>query len=195
MDEKHATFRRNRYFAGRLLSAEDFAAEQQYFLSKNRLHNRLLYGSGIVAGLSCKLDGQKLRIEPGVAIDCAGREIVVSDPVEVDLQQNLPGPYVCLRYVEREVEPIAVLGAPDSEKLKEMQFVEESFELSFSAQCGYAGHRSVSGRWEACGADHEVTLAALDPPTNPRRARRIESGHLLARLSRCVTALFTHKRR
>ncbi len=195
MGEKYKPFRRLRYFLGRVLTVEDFVTEQQYFLSKNRLHNRLLYGSGIVAGLSCDLDGEKLRIEPGVAIDCAGREIVVSDPVEVDLQQLLPGPYVRLSYLEREIEPAPVVGGPGSEQSEEMQFVEESFELSFSADNSFSEHRPANGRWEACGGDHGVTLAVLDPPANPRRVRRVESGNLLVRLFRCIVALFIQGRR
>ena len=45
------TIERNRYFAGQLLDETDLTEEQLYFREKNRRHNRLLHGWGIVSGL------------------------------------------------------------------------------------------------------------------------------------------------
>jgi len=45
------TLRRVNYFAGRLLTAEDFRAEQEYHREKSRRHNRRLHGSGVASGL------------------------------------------------------------------------------------------------------------------------------------------------
>ena len=66
--------KRNNFFAGRLLTAEDFQAEQQYLREKQRLHNRFLLGFGVVAGLEVSIDRSAksetvVRVAPGLAID------------------------------------------------------------------------------------------------------------------------------
>jgi hypothetical protein len=76
---------RNRYFFGELLDADDFTAEQSYHVGKRRLLNRLAIGSGILCGLdvAATADG-KVEVTPGVAIDRAGREVVVPSPQDID---------------------------------------------------------------------------------------------------------------
>ncbi len=73
------TLRRVNYFAGRLLSADDFRAEQEYHREKSRLHNRRLHGSGVASGLTVSLAGGSSRpviaVKPGVGIDPAGNEL------------------------------------------------------------------------------------------------------------------------
>jgi hypothetical protein len=50
-----AEFLRLRYFYGRMLSAEDFQTEQNFFREKLKLHNRCLHGYGVVCGLRVEL--------------------------------------------------------------------------------------------------------------------------------------------
>ncbi|MGH8554140.1 MAG: hypothetical protein ACREUD_00955 [Gammaproteobacteria bacterium] len=81
---------RNYFFYGKLMDADQFQKDQFYFNHKRSLVNRLVLGSGLVCGLSIVQDteaGGMLRIEPGLAIDGSGREIVVSAPVLVDPRQ------------------------------------------------------------------------------------------------------------
>ena len=88
-------FRRNNYFLGKLLTAEDFQVEQQYFVNKQRLLNRLIHGTGVVCGLEVILKGpgamdltdSQIRITEGVALDSCGREIVVPRCVDLDLSE------------------------------------------------------------------------------------------------------------
>jgi hypothetical protein len=69
---------RNQYFYGKLLDVPHLALEQEYFNSKRWLLNLLLHGSGVVAGLAAVPgDGTHIVIQPGIAIDGWGREIVV----------------------------------------------------------------------------------------------------------------------
>jgi hypothetical protein len=77
--------KRNSYFFGELLDADDFTAEQNYHVGKRRLLNRTAIGAGILCGLevAATADG-KLTVEPGVALDSYGREIVVESPQTVD---------------------------------------------------------------------------------------------------------------
>src|ERR1700719_3471012 len=61
-----AEFLRLRYFYGRMLSAEDFQTEQNFFREKLKLHNRCLHGYGVVCGL---------RVEPlPMAKECDEKE-------------------------------------------------------------------------------------------------------------------------
>jgi hypothetical protein len=73
------TFVRNRYFYGKLMDVFHFDLEQHYFNEKRWLLNRLVTGYGVICGLNVVLteDGRNLYVGPGVALDKAGREIVV----------------------------------------------------------------------------------------------------------------------
>lgn len=82
---------RLRFHYGQCLSAEDFEAEQRYFVLRQRLHNALLHGVGTVWGLAIRRKdpppegGDQLICEPGLAIDPLGREIWVLQPLCLDL--------------------------------------------------------------------------------------------------------------
>lgn len=72
---------RNNYFTGKLLVERDFTDEQRYLMGKQRRHNQRLHGWGTVCGLKVKphptCPDRYVIIEPGTAIDCCGREILV----------------------------------------------------------------------------------------------------------------------
>ena len=99
-------FSRNRYYKGKMLTSADFEAEQLYLNNKRRFVNQMLGGSGIVCGLSViSLDDLSIMIESGVAIDDAGREIVVENSIvkklsAIDGFENLRTNQasLCLRY-------------------------------------------------------------------------------------------------
>ena len=126
-------FERNRYFDGKLLVTRDFQGEQSYFKGKQRLHNSMLHGYGTVCGLkiephpnsACR--HQYVVLNPGLALDCCGNEIVVREQTIVDLRQEIetalrqknlfpesgnPDPlnvYIRLAYREGDVEQIPAL--------------------------------------------------------------------------------------
>lgn len=84
-------FARLRYQYGQLLGAEDFAAEQRYFVLRERLLNATLHGFGTVWGLSVTQQSQaetnavQLICAPGLAIDPLGRLIHVGEKVCLDV--------------------------------------------------------------------------------------------------------------
>ena len=84
-------FCRTNYFTGRLLTEQDFTGEQRYFRDKIRLHYRALHGWGVACGLKVKphpyCPDKRLVIEPGLAVDQCGYEIVVAREVEIELPQ------------------------------------------------------------------------------------------------------------
>jgi hypothetical protein len=76
--------RRPKYSTGQLLTAEVLEAEQSYFLGRRRSDNRRLHGWGVVCGLGVTPTGSGgVVIEPGLAIDGLGREIVVPERREM----------------------------------------------------------------------------------------------------------------
>ena len=116
---------RNQYFPGKQLVTRDMEAEQRYFNDKRRLLNSLLHGNGIVCGLTVTAvkqsasdsteDGVSVVVEPGLAIDGSGREIVVPEQVYLRLsdldgfdadtgQANLA--FLCVEYAEIPREPM-----------------------------------------------------------------------------------------
>jgi hypothetical protein len=96
---------RPRFFAGQLLTEEDLQSLSDYVVAKSQLHNRHFFGEGVVCGLdvSCHpCGGGKVVVAPGYALDCCGNDIVLSCPVEVDintmvrtLRINTLGGYDC----------------------------------------------------------------------------------------------------
>lgn len=79
-----AQFERNRYFHGKLMTARDMAAEQDYHRRRLAALSRGVLGVGVVTGLDVtdaeERDGTlQVTVEPGVALDAAGRPVVVSE--------------------------------------------------------------------------------------------------------------------
>ena len=121
------SFQRNRYFYGKLLTVRDFEEEQRYFIEKQRLINRLIHGEGVVCGLKVEKVEDKsgfIRITPGVALDCCGREIVVPEPVEINLSKKISledfgdeetiTRWVTIRYSACGKEPVPAYSAESS---------------------------------------------------------------------------------
>lgn len=152
---------RNNYFAGKLLTAADFQVEQDYHIGHRRSHNRQLHGAGVVSGLRVfMVDSTRIRVEPGMAIDCLGREILVPDPAEVDLQGSGKVVILTIAYAERLAEPVPVPG-PGGEDMLDSRVIE-TFELLVrpEAEAG-ASHPKRRRTWLPCGQDHPIPLARL----------------------------------
>ena len=101
--------KRPRFFSGGLLTADDFTQEQQYDREKHRRHLQTMHGAGVVEGLRVTVgaDGTTLTIEPGFAIDAAGRELCIDQTVVVAVPAGTVSPAaVALYYAERLVDPL-----------------------------------------------------------------------------------------
>jgi hypothetical protein len=127
---------RNRFYTGKYMTARDFRDEQEYFLSRHRLHNRLMHGWGVVCGLgvdrhtSAQCPGHVI-VNPGIAIDCCGRELVLREQEVVavwlppekagagappDTKPELPATLQYLLYMhyeEQQIERVPALYADD----------------------------------------------------------------------------------
>jgi hypothetical protein len=74
-------FVRPRFFAGQLLTEDDLQMLAEYTMAKSRLHNRFLFGQGVVCGLevTCHPCGDgRVIVRPGYAIDCCGNDITLA---------------------------------------------------------------------------------------------------------------------
>ena len=116
---------RNRYYVGKRLTPASFDAEQDYQLQRRRLINRAIHGWGVVHGLAltpadaaCGGSGGALQVGPGLALDRAGRELVVAtartlryaDVIQAGAtktQDNEAGCWLLsAHYAERRMEPV-----------------------------------------------------------------------------------------
>lgn len=79
---------RPRFFAGQLLSEQDLNRLDHYIVEKHKLHNRHLWGSGVVCGLEVKCapcDSGFVTVGSGYALSPCGEDIVVCKPDMVDI--------------------------------------------------------------------------------------------------------------
>lgn len=128
---------RTRFFPGQLITPEDLIQDQIYFREKNRRHNRLIHGWGIVCGGQVTPGKQdcEVIIEPGYILGPYGDEIYIDREITVNLCQegvdgNVLSPcgenldpwcsnvqvdrpsgqplYIAIRYAECQTRPVRV---------------------------------------------------------------------------------------
>lgn len=134
---KYFPFERNRYFYGKLLSVDDFETEQRYMNNKRRMINRFLHGTGVVCGMNTVLvEDKMISVEMGLALDFAGREIVIDSPVikklsmiegYETLEEDDRYAYLCIEYGEKEkenVHSIAASGSADENHVEYNKYAE-----------------------------------------------------------------------
>jgi hypothetical protein len=185
---------RNRYFYGKLLDVDHLEREQHYFLEGSRLINRLTLGAGVLCGLSVRERNGKVVIGPGVAVDGFGREIVVTEPFEVENPWELTdecgdptgetredGPVVlCLAYHECLVEPAPVLVSDcDVRETCEHGAVRERFCVLVHSPDDVEPPRDPTepGRWRPQGLHHREPLPRAVAAEEILRAYgRVEAG-------------------
>lgn len=161
--------KRPRFFDGKLLTAADLKLEQEFHREKSQLHNRSLHGFGIVSGLKVIVDAGKILVQPGLALDCEGNELVVSErqaillsAIKIDCNTT----YLNLRYAEENIGPL-------SPGTNEASIIAESFALDFTQENCNRGHRHLRGRWLACGQPHALTIAKLRQSSQGWRVERV----------------------
>ncbi|MFL6290842.1 MAG: hypothetical protein ACJ759_08110 [Thermoanaerobaculia bacterium] len=93
---------RLKYFNGQFLQQQDFTAEQEYHLDRQRRHNRQLHTPGIADGLTvtATVNTSSARISPGTALDPDGRLIVLTDNFDVAFPSVAQFVLVLISYAE-----------------------------------------------------------------------------------------------
>lgn len=136
MNRKYYSFERNNYYYGKLLTSKDFQNEQDYMNNKRRLINRILHGAGIVYGLDVvAADDSSIILQSGMALDAAGREIVVPRTQVLKLStiegySALKSDTVCLgiAYAEKGADPVYAVMDTESDG-KKYNETKESYRL------------------------------------------------------------------
>lgn len=155
---QYRLLKRPYFFDGKFLTADDLAREQEYVRDKLKRHNRTLHGLGIVDGLKVTGGGPSVVVEPGVALDCEGNELVIEAPLPLPLPSiaDCRTMYLNVRYVEHHVDP-----TPTTTEADQPANIREGVALSFSPENCNRSHRHRRGRWLPCGQLHELTIAKL----------------------------------
>ena len=144
-NKQYYSCERNNYFFGKLMTVRDFESEQIYMNSKRRLGNRMMGGVGIVSGLDVILvDNKTFSLEPGLALDYMGREIVVPEPyvrrlnVIKGFEENKDKGvlYLCLKYKEdlKETTFSVANSGKSGGVSEEYNRVDEGYELFLTAE-------------------------------------------------------------
>lgn len=143
---KYFPFARSRYFYGKLLTVDDFETEQKYMNDKRRMINRFLHGSGVVCGMHVvRVDDRTISVEMGLALDFAGREIVVDAPIirkldMIDGYDDTAGEdgylYLCIEYAEQETEPVHSITGAGARGTGEVEYNKyaEGYRIFFTTQ-------------------------------------------------------------
>ena len=180
---RQMVFSRNRYFQGRLLSANDFETEQNYLRDKQQFRNLHTLGIGVVAGLSVTTTnkGTSLSVTSGYAIDYLGREICVPSPIECALPSAGARLLVAISYVESASEPSTPVLGPSpitTDNPVEYTRVAEGFELDFtsipSARPGRTGnnHDELGPKLRLAILQRKGTRWTVQPALKPKRMKK-----------------------
>jgi len=174
---------RLRYFPRQLLTADDMRAEQEYFRERQKRHNRLLHGWGVVCGLEvvpATSEDRPLGVNVccGYALGPCGDEIYVSEPVPLDLTYCARLPFACdqtapvqpppilvrIRYAECPTRPIRTLpaGCGCDETACEYSRLRDGFEL----QCLQVSDKELKDILDASGGTAAGKNAKV-PPCQP----------------------------
>lgn len=113
--------KRMNWFDRQFLRAQDFVDEQDFFLTRLRINNKILHSPGVAVGLTVNgaSGATAVTVEPGVAFDLKGREIILLG------QQTLPVPngateiQVYALCVESETDPSADPGVVGNTRITE----------------------------------------------------------------------------
>lgn len=150
-------FERNQYYYGKLLSVNDFEMEQKYMNDKRRTINRLLFGSGVAAGMYVlQVDDNTISIERGLALDYSGREILIDEPIVQklsliegfgsyeELHKDRGYLYLCLEYAERQSEPVYhIVGKNTANSAGDYNKIQEGYRLFLTDQEPENDHLSI----------------------------------------------------
>ncbi|MCX7746452.1 MAG: hypothetical protein N2645_06135 [Clostridia bacterium] len=153
-------FERNKYFYGKLLTVRDFESEQKYFNDKRRMLNRLVYGAGVLCGLQVVDLGEKsIMVKSGAALDYSGREIVISQPVTLNLStiegfsnnDYVKNVYLCLVYDEQEKEKVHTIAGPTDNHMEvpEHNRIQESYRLFIRERALDVNHLNDASLFES----------------------------------------------
>ncbi len=144
------------YFERQFLRTQDFADEQAYHIAMRRRHNIAHHTWGIVHGLELVAEEGNLFVQPGMAVDGYGRELILAErqPLSiaafVEKGSDVLDVWLVYNRVGSDVAPRGYVG------------------------CGADGDAGFY-RWQE---QPLVRLAKPEDPTNPRQPESVPAGDL-----------------
>jgi hypothetical protein len=146
---------RPHYYNTQLLREDDFLREQRFHINARRRHNLNLHGYGVVSGLNlvCNKDGT-VTLNPGFAIDPTGNDMMITNPIRIDLKQ--PAPKTTLRialyYEESD-------GVPNQNTVECFSWVTVAKETESRKGLTLALiHLDENGAFDDTDVDYSVTV-------------------------------------
>lgn len=150
------------YFFGQVLGEDDFRTEQNYFIAKHRLHNRHVHGWGVVNGLKVSVDKSNIvHVSPGIAIDCAGNELLVCSAHKLAAPLKAGKFYVVVEYRETGIDPVPALSDGSSDPVINNSRIREDCRVYITNVDPNANHAGIGPGTAGCGAVHGVSIARL----------------------------------
>ncbi|MBB3063120.1 hypothetical protein [Microbulbifer rhizosphaerae] len=209
--DKSGLLRRLHYFDGKFLRAPDLLLEQQALLNQVRIANRA-GGAGVVHGYDCLLSGGELSIGTGMAIDNAGRALMLHEDIRVGIAELIEKSRAALAVEQR----VAVVEKADTGGFDDCVLHTEEPPLGVAESSdlylitlhhaeAYCGEEDVYGKLcsEACttstersyiieGIEVRATPLELTVPLKQSQAVALGEAHLR---SRVASAYFEQERR
>ena len=161
---KSDKLQRVRYFTGQVLGEDDFNTEQNYFIQKHRLHNRHLHGWGVVNGLEVSVDKSNVvHVSPGIAIDCAGNELLVCSARKLAAPRRAVEFFVVVEYRETAINsvPIAPGTASSTDPLIINSRIQEDCRVYIANDDRNSKHDGIGPGTAGCGSAHPLSIARL----------------------------------
>ncbi|SMF03083.1 hypothetical protein SAMN06265365_10659 [Tistlia consotensis] len=180
---------RPRFFAGQLLTEQDLNRLDHYIVEKQKLHNRHLFGSGVVCGLAvtCAPCDELVNVSPGYALSPCGEDIVVCKPDSVDICSLISRcrdidepdcrPYagqdpcedieeewiLAIRYLERPSAPKTPMAGPSSCACGSGGCKGKG--CACGGSCGCSGSAAATGTTAGTASTQQPRLRRGAPPT------------------------------
>ncbi|RUR74503.1 hypothetical protein ACF3DV_12180 [Chlorogloeopsis fritschii PCC 9212] len=89
------------YWQGQLLRSVDFRDQSAIAAQLRWWHNRAVHNAyGIAEGLQVTRNGNTVTVEPGIAYDCFGRELMLSQPQVLTIPADLEDSFLLAQYQE-----------------------------------------------------------------------------------------------
>ena len=163
------------YFDGQRLVAQDLELEQKYFIAVRRMLNRGLYSPGVVNGLQAStVDSRHVRVSHGLALDPAGREVILLSDTTLAVPSRLPssplgGYFLVIQYGE-ETRPGTRADCRQGVGTTPPDLIMEVPQLAWTETwpnqqaCGEKGHPSDCAVVLALvKLDASCQISAIDP--------------------------------
>lgn len=152
------------YSTGQLLTAADLQDEQAYWRQRASRHLRFLHGWGVVAGMQVQIQpstsGLQLRVQPGLAIDCAGNELALGHEVLLALPASSLRQYVVISLHETPAAPVPMPSLDDEGEMVHTRVIED-VHVALSPHNPAAGHRRMGPGTPGCGLAHGLCIASV----------------------------------